>query len=121
MLGTIVRQVAALAKSGEVAQVVVAGIMVAVRARQNHTSGTMTACDHALDQQRLLLSFAPGAGQPPRSFASTVAPVSALLIPPTPVVQTPHFPPVWTAAALAPSFRPPEPDQAGELGPVDRV
>lgn len=82
MLVPVVRQMAALAESGEVAQVVVARVVIEMRGRQ-HYAGEREGGSFRPAQQYLLRgSMASGSRQPADTPTAVVAPAAAVLVPP---------------------------------------
>jgi len=107
MFGRVVEHVAALAQRGEVGGIVVAGIVVEMRAGQ-HNKGRA----HRRQPARAANRDAPPPIGPP---------ASRLAIPPAPVAQMRDPPAMRPCAPLASAPRAAEPDRAGKLRPVDRI
>ena len=108
MLWPVVDHVAALAEGREIGVGVVRGVVITMGRRQHHPRPTDPTED---------VSFCtdPDPAFPP------IAPPTGIRVPPATIAQMVDHPPVWPPAALAATFRPPEPDYGRELRPVDRV
>lgn len=110
MLGPVVQDMAPLAERPQVGRVVVAGIVIEVRARQVDAGGLHhRACRQAFQGGELELA------------APAAAPSTLRGIPPTPVAKVEHELAVRTAAPLAAALGAAEPDHLGQLAPVDGV
>ena len=107
MLRRIVNHVASLAERGEVAEAVVAGIMVQVRARGVHPGG-------ADDRREIAIRYADAPSPP-------VPPMPVIGVPPATVAEVEDAGAMRTPAMLATAFGAAEPDQPRQLGPIDRV
>ena len=99
---------------------VVAGIMVEVRAGQHHPRARWRHITCKLYHTQLFRK-AVGRGGPTQPPTTIVAPAPALLVIPAAVAKMPNLHAMRSATVLTPSFGTLKPDKGGQLAPVDRV
>ena len=120
MLGPVMRQMAALAERGEIALVIVARIMVEMRAGEHDLCTQRHHLARQLNHAQLL-GKAIRREKPPHPPTAIVAPAPALLIIPAAVAKMANLHAMRPAAVLTLSFGTLKPDKGGQLAPVDRV
>jgi hypothetical protein len=99
---------AALAKRFKVGHLVVAGIVVEMRACQNHLS--LLGC-----------SFRGKGREAAQNPSSSRAPGRGLFVPPPPVPEMSDGSAMGSPTALTAALGTPKPDHLGQLHPIDRI
>lgn len=121
MFARVMAHVTGLAQRRQIARPVVAGIVIEMRAGQDHAGPAerLRRCDAR--QAGLRMDHRGGAGQAPHPPAPPVAPARGAIVPPGPVAEMDDVVAMRSPAMLAPSLGSAEPDQRGEFAPVDRI
>lgn len=115
MLPRVVAHVTGLAKRREVAQAVVAGIVVEVRVGEDHAGSVERQGWRDVCQTRLRVDHGGGAGQQPDPLPPAVAPAASGVIPSESVAQMHDVVSVRSSAMLPLSLDSAEADQGGQL------
>ena len=121
MSGGVMQHVASLAKRGEVAGHVLAEIVVEMGVGQHHMrDGQLRIGSEAREPWLAGLDHLKR-GQPPHAPPLTIAPASALLVPPPAIAQVGDPLAVWPAAALAATLSAIKANDCGKLAPVEGI
>lgn len=106
VFGTVMREMAPLAQSGEILWGVVSWVMIKMSARQHDTRRSWW-CDRGgqILEPKLPRLQGVGCGQTSRALSTVIPPLSALLVIPTPITKVEHIVAMGSPAPFATAFR----------------